>query len=328
VSDRRQFVTLLGGAALWPLAARAQRQEPMPLIGYLSFTSPSERPTLLTAFLQGLEQTGYVPGRNVAIEYRSADGQIERLPEVVSDLIKLDPGVIAATGGEGPTRAAINGTKKIPIVFTIGADPVRAGIVESFNRPGGNATGVSLIGYELDAKRLELLHELVPKAATIGVLTNAKSPSVGPALADMQQAALINGQRLVNLDASTADDLDSVFAGLQSQNVAAMLITTNPFYEGRRQQLVALAARYAVPVAYPWREYSVDGGLISYGTNFSESYRQAGLYVGRILKGEKPADLPVVQATKFELVVNLKTAKKQGIDVPTAILLRADEVIE
>jgi putative tryptophan/tyrosine transport system substrate-binding protein len=326
---RRDLITLLGGAAAsWPLAARAQQREPLPLIGYLSFTSPGERPTLLTAFQQGLAQEGYVAGRNVAIEYRSADGHYERLPGLVAELIKLGPAVIAATGGEASTRAAIGATKVIPIVFTLGSDPVKAGITESFNHPGGNATGVSLVAYELDAKRLQILRELVPQAHTIGVVVNSNNPSTPLALADMQQAAQVNGQQLVILEAGTPDALDSAFAGLQSQHIDAVVISTNPFYEGRRQQLVALAERYAVPVLYPWREYSVDGGLISYGTSFTESYRQAGRYVGRILKGEKPATLPVVQATKFELVVNLKTAKKQGIEVPTSILLRADEVIE
>ncbi len=330
---RREFLTHLGGvAATTSLAglrtAKAQRPESLPLIGYLSFTSPSERPTLLTAFQQGLEQAGYIAGRNVAIEYRSADGHYDRLPELVTELIKLGPSVIAATGGEGPTRAAIAGSRTIPIVFTLGSDPVKAGIVESFSHPGGNATGVALIGYELDAKRLQLLNELVPEARTVGVLANSSSPSTQPALADMQRAAQINAQHLVILDAGTTNELDSVFASLQSQHIDAVLVTTNPFYEGRREQLVALAERYSIPVVYPWREYPVDGGLISYGTSFTESYRQAGLYVGRILKGEKPAELPVVQATKFELVVNLKTAKKQGINVPTGILLRADEVIE
>jgi putative ABC transport system substrate-binding protein len=325
---RREFIATLGGTVAWPMVARTQRHEPIPLIGYLSFTSPKERPTLLTAFQQGLEQTGYVAGRNVAIEYRSADGHFELLPELVASLVKLGPAVITATGGEVPVRAAINGAKEIPVVFIMGVDPVKAGVVESLNHPGGNATGVNLTGYELDAKRLQLLHELVPKAGTVAVVANAKNPSTQPALAEMQRAAQINGQHLLVLDADTADALDSVFAGLQSQSVDAVLITTNPFYEGRRRQLVALAERYAMPVIYPWREYSVDGGLLSYSASFTESYRQAGLYVGRIVKGEKPADLPVVQATKFELVVNLKTAKKQGIDVPTAILVRADEVIE
>jgi putative ABC transport system substrate-binding protein len=325
---RREFITLLGSTALaWPLSARAQ-QPALPVIGYLSFTSPDERPTLLTAFLQGLEQASYVVGHNVAIEYRSAEGHYERLPALATELVKLPVAVIAATGGEASGRAAKSATSQIPIVFTMGTDPVEAGLVASLNRPGGNVTGVSLVGYELDAKRLQLLHELVPKATTIGVLANVKNPSVQPALAAMKAAADVNKQRLVILDTGTEAELESTFASLQSQRIDALLITTNPFYEGRRDQLVALAKRYLVPVLYPWREYSVLGGLFSYGTSFTESYRQAGLYAGRILNGEKPADLPVVQATKFEFVLNLKTAKTLGIDVPTAILLRADEVIE
>jgi putative ABC transport system substrate-binding protein len=325
---RREFFTLLGGAALArPLAARAQ-QPSMPVVGYLSFTSPNERPTLLAAFLQGLEQAGYVGGRNVAIEYRSADGDYERLPPLANELVKLSAAVIAATGGEASAKAAKRATSQIPIVFTIGNDPVTAGLVASLNRPGGNATGVSLVGYELDSKRLQLLHELVPKAMIIGVLANEKSPSVQPALAAMNAAAHVNAQRLVILDVGTDVELDSTFASIQSQRIDAVLVTTNPFYEGRRQHIVALAERNAVPVLYPWREYVGVGGLISYGTSFTESYRQAGLYVGRILSGEKPADLPVVQATKFELLINMKTAKTLGLDVPTGLLLRADEVIE
>ena len=311
----------------WPLAARAQ-QPAMPVIGYLSFTSPDDRPTLLAAFLQGLEQAGYVVGKNVAIEYRSAAGHYERLPALVAELVKLPATVIAATGGEASVRAAKSVTSQIPIVFTMGTDPVKAGLVASLNRPGGNVTGVSLVGYELDAKRLQLLHELVPKATTIGVLVNAKSPSVQPALAEMNAAADLNGQRLVVLNAGTEAELEATFASLQSQRIGALLVTTNPFYEGLRQQIVALAGRYSVPVLYPWREYSIVGGLISYGTSFTESYRQAGSYVGKILSGEKPTDLPVVQPTKFELLINLKTAKTLGVDVPAAILLRADEVIE
>jgi putative tryptophan/tyrosine transport system substrate-binding protein len=325
---RREFIALLGSAAsAWALAARAQ-QRSVPVIGYLSFTSPDERPTLLAAFLQGLEEANYVVGQNVAIEYRSAAGHYERLPALAAELVNLPAAVIAATGGEASGKAAKSATSQIPIVFTMGTDPVIAGLVASLNRPGGNVTGVSLVGYELDAKRLQLLHELVPKATTIGVLANVKNPSVQPALAAMKAAADVNKQRLVMLDAGTEAELESTFASLQSQRIDALLITTNPFYEGRRDQLVALAKRYSVPVLYPWREYSVVGGLISYGTSFTESYRQAGLYVGRILNGEKPADLPVVQATKFEFVLNLKTAKTLGIDVPTAIVLRADEVIE
>jgi putative ABC transport system substrate-binding protein len=332
VSDAFKFrlatFAVLGAAiALWPHAAPAEPQS-MPVVGYLSFTSPDERPTLLSAFLEGLAQPGYSVGHNVAIEYRSAAGHYERLPALAAELANLPVAVMAATGGEGPARAAKKATSVIPIVFTIGIDPVEAGLVESLNRPGGNATGVSLVSYELDAKRLQLLHELVPKATTVGIIANEKSPSVQRALPGMNAAAALNGQRLVVFDAGTEADLQSTFASLQSQHIDALLITTNPFYEGRREQIVALAQQYAVPVLYSWREYSTIGGLISYGTSFSESYRQAGLYVGRILKGERPADLPVVQAVKFELLVNLKTAKSLGIEVPTSILVRADEVIE
>ena len=325
---RREFITLLGGAAAaWPLTARAQ-QPAMPLVGYLSFTSPDERPTLLKAFLQGLEQAGYLIGRNVAIEYRSAEGQVERLPILAAELAKLPASVIAATGGPLVALAAKGATSQIPIVFTMSADPVKLGLVESLNRPGGNVTGVALMSYELDAKRLQMLKELVPKTTTVGVLLAAKNTAAQQSLAEMRAAADVNGQRLVVLNADSEAEIDSAFASLESQHIEAVLVTTNPFYEGRRQQLVALAQRYAVPVLYPWREYSIAGGLISYGPNFTESYHQAGFYVGRILHQEKPADLPVVQATKFELVINRKTAKTVGIEVPTALLLLADEVIE
>jgi putative tryptophan/tyrosine transport system substrate-binding protein len=324
---RRQFIFAMGAAVAWPITVRAQ-QPKLPVLGYLSFTSIDERPTLLSAFLEGLEQAGYVPGRNVAIDYRSADGHYERLPVLADELVRLPAAVIAATGGEASARSAKSATSQIPIVFTTGTDPVKGGLVESLNRPGGNVTGVSLVGYELDAKRLQLLHEIAPKATTIGVVANAKSPSIQAGWADMQAAADANGQRLVMLDANTEADLQSAFATLQTRGIDALLITTNPFYEGRREQLVALAERYEVPVLYPWREYSVVGGLISYGTSYTESYRQAGLYVGRILKGEKPADLPVVQATKFELLVNLKAAKALGFTVPPTLLSTADEVIE
>jgi putative ABC transport system substrate-binding protein len=312
-----------GSAAVWPLVARTQ-QPAMPLVGYLSFTSPDERPTLLKAFLQGLEQAGYLIGRNVAIEYRSAEGQVERLPILAAELAKLPAGVIAATGGPLVALAAKGATSQIPIVFTMSADPVRLGLVEALNRPGGNVTGVALMSYELDAKRLQMLKELVPKTTTVGVLLAAKNTAAQQSLAEMRAAADVNGQRLVVLNADSEAEIDSAFASLESQHIEAVLVTTNPFYEGRRQQLVALAQRYAVPVLYPWREYSIAGGLISYGPNFTESYHQAGFYVGRILHQEKPADLPVVQATKFELVINRKTAKT----VPTALLLLADEVIE
>jgi putative tryptophan/tyrosine transport system substrate-binding protein len=325
---RREFFRVLGGAAAaLPLAAAAQ-QPAMPVIGYLSFTSPQERPTLLAAFFKGLEQAGYVVGRNVAIQYRSADGQSERLPALATEFVNMRVAVIAATGGEASARAAEKATSQIPIVFTVGADPVEAGLVAAFNHPGGNATGVSLLAYELDAKRLQLLHELAPRALTIGVLALTNSPSIARTLSAMQAGAEANGQRLVLLNANSESDLEAAFASLGPQGIGALLITTSPYFEGHRTQIVGLAQRYAVPVLYPWRDYAAVGGLISYGTSFTESYQQVGLYVGRVLKGEKPSDLPVVQATKSELIVNLKTAKTLGLDMPTSILLRADEVIE
>jgi putative tryptophan/tyrosine transport system substrate-binding protein len=324
---RRDFIKIVFSSAVaWPLVARAQQQA-HPVIGYLSFTSPDERPTLVAAFRQGLEQAGFVVGQNVTIEYRSAGGNYERLPALAAELVKIPVAVIAATGGEASGRAAKAATSQIPIVFTSGSDAVKGGLVASLNRPGGNVTGVSLLGYELDSKRLQLLHELLPRALTIGVLVNTTSPAQ-PNLPDMKAAAATNGQQLVIFDARTDADIEATFASLQSRGIEALLVTTNPFYEGRRAHIVALAKRHSVPALYPWREYTAVGGLISYGTSFTESYRQAGLYVGRVLKGEKPSDLPVVQATKFELLVNAKTAKALGLSVPPSILVAADEVIE
>jgi len=324
---RRDFIkAVAGSASLWPLVAHAQ--QPQPVVGYLSFTSPDERPTLVAAFRQGLQQAGFVAGQNVKIEYRSAEGKLDRLPALAAELVKIPVTVIASTGGEAVARAAKTATSQIPIVFTSSSDVVKGGLVASLNRPGGNVTGVSLLGYELDAKRFQLLRELLPRAATIGVLVSANNPAITATLPDMKVAAEANGQRLVVLDARTEADIDATFASLRSKGVDALLITTNPFYEGRRDRIVALAKSHSVPVLYPWREYASVGGLISYGTSFTESYRQAGIYVGRILKGEKPADLPVVQATKFELLINVKTAKTLGLTVPTAILIAADEVIE
>jgi putative ABC transport system substrate-binding protein len=324
---RREFIAALGSLPALPLAALAQ-QSSMPTIGYLSLTSPEERPTLLTAFIKGLGFAGYTVGRNVKIDYRSAAGNYERLPALAAELVNMRVAVIAATGGEGPARAAEEATTEIPIVFTVGADPVQAGLVAAMNSPGRNATGVSLLAYEIDGKRLQLLHELVPQGTMIGVLAFTSSPSLARTASELQAAAAANGQRLVILNASSETDLETVFASLKQQGVNALLVTTSPYFEGRRSELVALAQRHSVPALYPWRDYATVGGLISYGTSFTESYQQAGLYVGRILKGEKPSDLPVVQATKSELIVNLKAAKALGLDVPTSILLRADEVIE
>lgn len=323
----RAAAALISATLAGPIGAYGQQPQ-QPIVGYLSFTSPDERPTLLAAFRQGLNQTGYVPGQSVKIEFRSAGGRYERLPALAAELVKIPVTVIASTGGEVVARAAKSATSRIPIVFTSSSDAVKSGLVASLNRPGGNVTGVSLLGYELDAKRLQLLRELLPKASTIGVLLNADNPAMTTTLPEMKAAANANDQRLVVLDARTEADIDTAFASLRPKAVDALLVTTNPFYEGRRDNIVALAKSHSIPVLYPWREYAAAGGLISYGTSFTESYRQAGVYVGRILKGEKPADLPVVQATKFELLVNVKTAKALGLTVPPAILIAADEVIE
>jgi len=269
---RREFIGIAAGAATLPLAARAQPA--MPVIGYLSLTSPDERPTLLAAFLKGLEQAGYFIGRNVAIEYRSADGHYERLPALAAEIVNMRVAVIAATGGEGPARAAEGATSQIPIVFAVGVDPVQTGLVAAFNHPGGNATGVSLLAYQLDSKRLQLLHELVPQASMIGVLVATKSPSVARNLSDMQAAAGTSGQRLVMLNAGNETDLEATFASLGPQGIGALMITTSPYFEGQRIRIVALAQRYSVPVLYPWRDYATVGGLISYGTSFTESYQQ------------------------------------------------------
>jgi putative tryptophan/tyrosine transport system substrate-binding protein len=310
-----------------PFVAHAQQQA-RPVVGYLSFTSPDERPTLVAAFRQGLAEAGFVAGQNVTIEYRSADGKYEQLPALAAELVKIPSAVIAATGGGVVARTAKAATSKIPIVFTASSDVVKDGLVASLNRPGGNATGVSMLSYELDAKRLQLLHELLPQASTIGLIVNADNPTIAATIPNMNAAAEANHQKLVVLDARTEAEIDATFASLRSKGVDALLIATNPFYEGLRDHIVALAKRHSIPVLYPWREYAAAGGLISYGTSFTESYRQAGYYVGRILNGEKPADLPVVQATKFELLVNVGTAKSLGLTVPPSILVAADEVIE
>jgi len=259
---RRDFIKAVAGAAsAWPLVVRAQPA--IPIIGYLSLTSPDERRTLLAAFHQGLKETGFVAGQNVKIEFRSADGKIERLPALAAELAKVPVTVIASTGGEVVARAAKAASSRIPIVFTSSSDAVKSGLVASLNRPGGNVTGVSLLGYELDAKRLQLLRELLPKASTIGVLVNADNPAMAATLPEMKVAANANGQRLVVLNARSAADIDAAFVSLRSNGVDALLVTTNPFYEGRRDHIVTLARSHSVPVLYPWREYASDGGLIS-----------------------------------------------------------------
>ena len=325
---RREFITLLGGAvAAWPLGVGAQ-QAAMPVIGFLGGGSPDAFAHVVDAFRQGLYETGFAEGQNVTIEYRWAEGQYDRLPALVADLIRQKPAVIVATGGDVGVRAAKKAATAIPIVFTSGSDPVAAGFVSSLNRPGGNVTGVSLFVSVLEGKKLELLRELVPTAAVIGFLLNPNNPRADVDTADMQAAARALGKLLLILKADGEHDFDAVFTNLAQQRVDALVVHTEPFFLSRRDHLVELAARYSIPTIYGLREFAAAGGLISYGTKLSDSYRQVGIYTGKILKGEKPADLPVMQPTKFEFVINLKTAKALGLEVPSTLLARADEVIE
>ena len=327
---RREFITLIGGAAVaWPLAARAQ-QRAMPVVGFLNATSPDGFTERLTAFRQGLKDTGYVEGENVAIEYRWAEGQMERLPALAAELVRRPVAVIAAPGNTSVVLAAKAATTTIPIVFAVAEDPVRLGIVTSLARPGGNLTGVNFFNAELVAKRMELLRELVPGAVRVAVLVNpatdvANAESV---VRDVDAAARAKGAQMQVFNASTSREIDVAFAALVRERLDALFVSGDGFFNSRRVQLVHLATRYAVPTTYAARDYPAVGGLMSYGTSITDTYRQTGVYAGRILKGAKPADLPVTQATKFELVINHQTARTLGLAVPPTLLSLADEVIE
>jgi putative tryptophan/tyrosine transport system substrate-binding protein len=325
---RRQFISAVGGAAAsWPLAARAQ-QPPMPVIGYLSHSSSEASVSLVESFRKGLSQTGFVEGQNVAIEYRWANFQFDRLPELAEDLVRRHVAVIATPVSTPASLAAKAATTTIPIIFGIGTDPVKAGLVTSFNHPGGNITGVVGLNWELGAKRLGLLHELLPSAAHIAVLINPNTPQSAPFVQELQATADTAGLQLQILAATTNREIDIAFATLAEKQSKAIMVPSDQLFLSRRVQIVGLSLRHDVPVLFPWREAVEIGGLMSYGSSFADLYRQAGIYVGRILKGEKPADLPVVQSTKFEFVLNLQTARTLGIEVPPDVLSIADEVIE
>jgi putative ABC transport system substrate-binding protein len=324
---RRDLVSLVGGAAVaWPAAVRAQ-QPALPILGFLSAVSPGPFAQRMAAFYQGLGEAGYVEGRSVAIESRWAEEKYDRLPALAADLVDRRVAVLV-TYTDAAALAAKAATTTIPIVFINGGDPVRAGIVPSLNRPGGNVTGASFFGVDLAPKQLALLHEVVPKAAVVGLLIDQNVPDAVAAVPAVQEAARTPGLQLILLQARTASDIEAAFATLKLERAAALVVGTGALLTNRRKQIVALAALEALPTIYPFREFSADGGLLSYGNNVPDTFRQGGVYAGRILHGDKPANLPVVLSSKFELVLNLKTAKAMGLDIPLVIRARADEVIE
>jgi putative tryptophan/tyrosine transport system substrate-binding protein len=327
---RREFITLLSGvAATWPLAADAQQSSAIRTVGFLTSLNTADAAAPVTAaFVRGLNESGFTEGRNVAIEYRYAAGHYDRLPQLAADLAARKVDVIFANGGSAPALAAKEATTSIPIVFETGGDPVKGGLVPSLNHPGGNLTGVSWTASVLNAKRLELLHQLLPKVSAIGVIVNPDYPEASLQVRDLNAAAGVLGLQIRVANAHTENEVDAAIAGLARQGVGGLFLANDPFLSSRRAQIIALAVRYALPASYSLREDVVAGGLVSYGTSVTEQFHQAGLYVGRILKGEKPADLPVMQPTKFDLAINLKTAKALGIMVPPALLATADDLIE
>ena len=324
--QRRKFITLIGGAAAWPLTAHAQ-QTALPVIGFLHSGSKANSSHII-GFGQGLKETGFVNGSNVTVQYRFAEGHYDRLPSMVADFVYQKVAVLAAMGGVQTALAAKPASVIVPVVFANGSDPVQFGLVESLNRPGGNMTGVSFFTATLEAKRLGLLSELVPGAHTFGILINPKNPNSESQLNDVAQGGLTLGRPITILKASDDREIEVAFEAFAQQQVRALLVASDPYFFSRHEKIVALAARYNLPAIYEWREFAQAGGLASYGTNLVNNYRLAGAYTGRVLKGEKPAELPVVQATKFEFVINLKTAKTLRLDVSPTLSARADDVIE
>jgi putative ABC transport system substrate-binding protein len=322
---RREFITLLGGAAAWPLAARAQ-QPGMPVVGFLRSTPAEPFAHIVLAFRQGLNETGFVEGQNVAIEQRWADNQLDRLPGLAADLVRRQAAVIV---GNGPAvEAARSAAATMPIVFVIGGDPVAQGLVISLNRPGGNLTGLTFFGNRLGAKRVEMVRELVPGASVIAALIDPNFPEAAVELHEVEEAGRTIGQKIVPVNAGNEREFDAAFTSIVQTGATALVVIGSAFFTSKSRTLVALSARYAIPTIYDIRDYVAAGGLISYSTSFTDAYRQAGIYAGRILKGVKPSELPVLQPTKYELVINLKTAKALGLEVPPTLLARADEVIE
>jgi len=324
---RREFILTFGGAAVWPLAARAQ-QLAMRVIGFMSARSPEDTVRELEAFHKGLGEGGFVNGRNVNVEYRWARGDYGRLPTLAAELVQRHVTVLVATGGDPSALAAKEATATIPVVFTMGGDPVKNGIIQSFNRPGGNVTGAVVLSDAMEQKRLGILQELVPDVALFGAIVNPNFPPAADQMHELEDAALRLGRKLFVAKASNDAELEAAFTALLRERVGALLVASDPYFDTRRDRIVAFAAQSRLPAIYQFREYAVEGGLISYGPSITDAYRQVGLYVARILKGEKPADLPALQPTKFDFVINLKTARALGLTVPPTLLARADEVIE